>query len=147
MQELLKLRWREAATNSAPTFYSSDNETSTTPVSGRIGHRKKSLSHSTLCLYAFAIRDELHQLLTVESTTPTELPEWIGDQPKAGFALIRSRKILERRGIKQHRSEAFHSRLSRPRQQGVAGALKQRNTESASIVDRKPISIGASHGK
>jgi hypothetical protein len=86
-------------------------------------------------------------LLTVESTAPTQLPQRICDQPEAGFALIRSRKILKRRDVKQDGSEAFHSSLPRPRQQGIARGLEQGNTESASVIDRKPITIGASHSK
>src|SRR6185295_1937469 len=130
MRALLKLRWPELAANSLPTFYNSDNEISRVPVFGRIDHRKKSLGHATLSCFNCAIRDELHQLLTIDSTAPAQFSQWICDQPEAGFALIRGRKILKSPGVKQNGSEAFHSGLPRPGQHGVAGALEQRNTES-----------------
>jgi hypothetical protein len=86
-------------------------------------------------------------LLTVESAASTQLPQRICHEPEASFAFICTRQIFKRGSVKQHRSKAFHSGLTRPRQLGIARALKQGDPESASIIDRKPIAIGASHRK
>lgn len=137
---------REVAASSAPTSCNADNAPSTSPRSDHIDHRKKSSARSAnRCSRAVAY--ELFKLMAIERSAAAQFHQGIGYEPKAGFAFISGRKICQSRSVEQYWFETFHSAITRTRHHRVAGAVKQRHAKAAAIVEREPVSIGASHGK
>jgi hypothetical protein len=108
---------------------------------------KKSLGCSIRRRLCSAVCHKKFKLLTIKRTTPAQVAQRIRNQPETGFAFIGGRKIFEGRSVQRDGPETFHPGVARTRQHGRAAALKYRNTKAALIIERKPITICASHGK